>query len=258
LDRTSVQNAAAALARIFQLSSGIRASWGSRDEALKWWIRQTEAQGVFVFQSSAVEPDEARGFVLQDSYAPFIFLNAKEARAARIFTLIHELVHLLIGAPGLSNLRPIFRPRTEADRIEVFCNAVAGEVLVPTQLLAPRTAKVDHNHIREFISDLSSEFRVSTEVVARRLLDMGVITPSIYRKLRKEYQDEWKRLQAMQKKKRGGPAYDVRVVQKNGAAFVRLTLGAMSNGKVTVRDVSRILNVKLAHLHKVAATAGKE
>ena len=71
----------------------------TRALALKYWYDKIEKLGVFVFETGnmkgrKIEPEEVRGFVISDDYAPFIFINAQDTKAGQIFTLFHELVHL--------------------------------------------------------------------------------------------------------------------------------------------------------------------
>ena len=70
-----------------------------------------------------------RGFALADEFAPFVVINPRDAAAARCFTLLHELVHLWLGEPGISGGDPL-------DPVEVFCNKVASNFLLPDEELA--------------------------------------------------------------------------------------------------------------------------
>lgn len=65
-----------------------------------------------------------RGFALADEFAPFIIVNPRDSAGARSFTLLHELVHLWLGEPGISGGNPM-------DPVEVFCNRVASAFLLP-------------------------------------------------------------------------------------------------------------------------------
>ena len=47
--------------------------------------------------------NEFRAFVLIKRYAPLIFINTKDSKNARLFSLVHELVHLWYGKTELFN-----------------------------------------------------------------------------------------------------------------------------------------------------------
>lgn len=70
---------------------------------------QIAYNGVLVMQKGGVglgtnrplSIEEMRAFVLLDDYAPLIFLNQKDSYTARVFSLIHEFVHILRGTDEL-------------------------------------------------------------------------------------------------------------------------------------------------------------
>ena len=144
-------------------------------DALRLFIRQADEAGVLIMTSGIVmsntsrrlDPTEFRGFALSDPLAPLIFVNGSDTKAAQMFTLAHELAHLWLGASALSNSGADswqgFRPE------EVWCNAVAAELLVPLANL--RTELHDDEPLADTVSRLARAFKVSTLVILRRLLD---------------------------------------------------------------------------------------
>ena len=103
--------------------------------ALKFWKQTVEARGILVCQTSvnthlSIKLETARGFCIAEKPFPVIVLNPKDRPHSRIFTIIHELVHIGLGKSVIQNT-DLKRGRPPEDPTEVFCNEVAEEVLVP-------------------------------------------------------------------------------------------------------------------------------
>jgi len=232
----------------------------TREDTLLLWLRKTERAGVFVFREGGIDLRECRGFAASDDIAPFIYLNSEDARSAQMFTLVHELAHLLINQSGVSNLLEDGRYKSnEASTVESFCNQVASEVLLDRERFEIEWTRLTHLDIEDQIERLSVAFKVSEEVVARRLLDGRRINQGLYRQLREEYQLRWNELKrvkiARMKTQVGGPSFYQTKVANNGYAFTRTVIGAFSGGSLSGREASALLGVKLNYFPKLAAVA---
>ncbi|MBW8016023.1 MAG: ImmA/IrrE family metallo-endopeptidase [Planctomycetes bacterium] len=231
-------------------------------DALRLWINKAEELGVFVFRGGSysyeqIDIIEARGFALTDDYAPFIFLNAQDAKAGQIFTLIHELAHLWLNISGISNLVAARRATGESDRIEIFCNAVSAEVLVPQKCFSQRWRRVIMDKtVEEGIDSSARHFNVSREVIARRLLTWGKITNRKYRDLAQMFVEEWHANKILEKERQSlqdsRPNYYVIKSMNNGHSFCKIVIGAYQNGQLSGRDTSNLLGVKINKLVGVA------
>lgn len=234
----------------------------SSDAALKVWIKKVESIGVFVFRDSRISTLEARGFAISDDYAPFIFLNSNDSKYAQIFTLVHELVHLWINEPGISNLEAKGSALdSSSSEIEIFCNKVTGLVLLNPLLFDEKWATRNSGRtLEENIEKLARYFKVSREVVARRLLDDGIISNANYNKLRNQYRIEWLAYKEIEKKKlkqkKSRPSPYRTLFNRNGNSFSRVLLTAYNSGSVSGRDLSGLLNCKLNNLKKYADISG--
>ena len=116
-----------------------------------------------------LDPDEFQGFALVDDYAPLVFVNGADYKAAQMFTAAHELAHIFVGAEGVSALdrtRPIYDGPKER-----FCNKIAAEFLVPTDTLGEFLSKKDAGP-----KSVAAHFKVSVIVAARRMLDTGAMS----------------------------------------------------------------------------------
>lgn len=216
--------------------------WESEYEAAHAWIDATESMGVLVTHAEGINIDEMRGFCLYDTTAPLICLNSKDHPHPRIFSLIHELTHLAIAAPGVSSHNTPATPRSDTQIIEVFCNSVASRVLVPQTDFANRTiGRRNEYDIRKLTQTLSKLYRVSPEVIARRLLDNNKITPNFYRSLRKDFS-------SAPTKNDGFLIYPRKVVRYNGRKYSKAVLSAFYADRINASDVSTYLNAKLNNL----------
>jgi Zn-dependent peptidase ImmA (M78 family) len=145
-------------------------------EALHLLISRTEEAGIFVVLNGVVNNNtkrkldlgEFRGFVLYDDFAPFVFLNNNDVISGKIFTLIHEIAHVLVGKSASFDLRQL---QPASDSTEEYCDKVAAEFLVPRNLLI---AHIQNSGID--YQALARVFKVSQIVIARRLLDLNQIT----------------------------------------------------------------------------------
>ena len=145
-------------------AAGWAEQYGTWSDALVALRDRAELAGIIVVINGVVgnnthrklDPEEFRGFVLPDEYAPFVFVNGADAKGAQMFTLAHELAHLWIAQPGVFDLRDM---QPAPDPRERFCNAVAAEFLIPEEEL--RRAWVEVRDAPEPFSALARRFKVS-------------------------------------------------------------------------------------------------
>lgn len=175
---------AAAIRNYLGISLEAQAKWKSDELALKKWREAIEDAGIFVFKAPFKQKDIS-GFCLRDQDFPIIYLNNSTTKTRQIFSLLHELAHLLSSINGLSKLDQSYIERlpNEERQIEKFCNAIAAEVLMPTddfQQQAQRfPADVERASEQQF-SDLAAHYGVSREAVLRRFLDQGRVSAVFY------------------------------------------------------------------------------
>ena len=195
---------------------------------------------------------EARGFSLGNQPLPLVAVNGKDAPVARIFSLFHELTHVILRNTGLCDLHEY-----DADQssVEVYCNRVAAEMLVPEESLLrrvtdrpDRTDEWSDDELRE----LAGTFQVSREVILRRLLTMGFTSEAYYRQKRANMLAEYR-----SRSTTGGGflPYYRRVLRDNGIAFTSLALSAYRNEVISSIELSRLLgDIKLQHIPAIERT----
>lgn len=120
------------------------------------------------------------GFCLYDDEFPIIYVNNTAAKVRQIFTLFHELAHLLFHTSGIDVTGDDYLSslRGEAKRIEVICNRFAGEFLVPADAFDALIHRQERNE--ETARALAAEFNVSWLVIYRRFYDRQWISKQAY------------------------------------------------------------------------------
>ena len=242
---TSPETVAARMRETLGFDRAARRECSTWTDALRLIIRQADEAGILVMVSGIVtsnssrclDPGEFRGFALSDSLAPLIFVNGKDTRAGQMFTLAHELAHVWLGASALSNLGAA--PATGLrHHEEVWCNAVAAELLVPLHDLQSELQR--NEPLPDALSRLAHTFKVSTLVIVRRLLDAGWLT-------RERFDTAWrqenKRLREIVQAGNGGN-FDRTTVARVGRRFTRALVVSTLEGQTLYRDAFRMLGIK--------------
>ena len=122
-----------------------------------------------------------RGFCIAQKPFPVIIINPKDSPYGRIFTIIHELAHIALGKSIVQPMGDKEDRPQDWSQTEVFCNEVAGAVLVPA---AELSEKVNLPTLETDLPQLSKHFRVSSEVIMRRLETLAYISQEDYQEYR--------------------------------------------------------------------------
>lgn len=213
-------------------------NWEQALDGLKGAIQNT---GILVFANGVVgsnnrrvlDPEEFRGFVLCDPLAPLIFINNQDAKSARMFTLAHELAHLWLGEDALFNFN-MLEPATV--ELEVHCNAIAAEFLLPAAKLREQWPPRPGD---DPFGQLARRFKVSSLVVARRCLDLELISREDYLTHHQESQQRY-----MQKPKGNGGNYYATAGSRLDPNFVTAVAQARRSGKLLPTHAQRLMGMK--------------
>ena len=239
------QDVAARMADTLGFDVAARAACSTWEEALQLFIDQADAAGVLVMVSGVVlsnnrrtlDPEEFRGFALADRRAPLVFINGADTKSGQMFTLAHELAHLWLGSTAVSDASAA--PLNGYRREEVWCNAVAAELLVP--LAALRPAIQPDEPLGVAMQRLARQFKVSTLVVLRRLLDAGALDrPSFDR----AWAEERARLRELARSGAGGGDFYRTTLSRVSRRFARALVESTLEGQTLYRDAFRMLGVK--------------
>lgn len=168
--------------------------WGNTDTALKQWRAAIEAAGIFVFKA-AFEQKEISGLCLRHAEFPLIHLNNSTTKTRQVFSLLHELAHLLLKVNGLSKFDSNYIEglATREQQIERFCNAFAAETLIPAADFRDKTSSWPRNveqQGEQHFSTLAARYGVSREAILRRFLDQGRISANFYKSKARDWESQ--------------------------------------------------------------------
>ena len=222
-----------------------------------------EAKGVYVLLKgdlgnyhTAMDTEVFRGFTVADEVAPFIVLNDRDARPAWSFSLLHELVHLILGQSGIGNAR------TE-NNIEAFCDRVAGDFLLPVdelELLNLPWATATETQVAEQISKFAEDRNLSRTMVAYRAFSNRMIRRdtfnSLYAMFRQQWQQERSRRRERSRDSDGGPSYYVVRRNRVGQGIIRLAGRMMRSGAFSTSGAARMLGVKPTQVGEMLSPRG--
>lgn len=222
----------------------------SRADLVSRLSSAAEAVGIVVIRSGIVgnntrrglDVQEFRGLALSDPLAPLIFVNSADAKAAQAFTIVHELAHLWIDSSGVSN---VDGATEQDDSVERFCNAAAAEVLVPAADFTGRFRSFSVDAVRA----LSDRYRVSTLVIARRALELNLISrPEFFRFLDERNGED----RPVAPTKPGGD-FRRSLVARNSRILTDALIGSVAAGKTLYREGASVLDVRVATFEKLVA-----
>ncbi len=231
-----------------RLSFGVeeRQAFPNKGEVRRVLIDRIESIGVLVMVNGVVgadthrklDPAEFRGFALSDPLAPLIFVNGADAKAAQLFTLVHELAHIWLGRSALSEAAMDSREgRTE----EQWCNSVAAEVLLPLDGL-----RFDYGGqvTVEELERLAKRYKVSTLVVLKRIFDAGFLAWDEYTE---RYRGEYERVMSLVRDKNGdsgGGNYYKTQPLRLSRQFAKAVISSTLEGSTTYREAYQLLGTK--------------
>lgn len=253
--RQGVAHAVAALSALLGFSPLAPRRRGSPETLFKLLRETAEDAGIFVLvlgdlgsHHHTIPASVFRGFAIADPVAPFVVINSKDARAARVFTLVHELVHILLGQTGVSGTVSTAAPRTDDARIERFCNDVAGEFLLPSEAYRRDVAAFGANDIekaRAAVEQIATRWSVSEPMVAYRLNREGDLSAGAYETLRSEFYARWQaNLKRERDRSSSGP--NPRVVKQFslGDALVSLVHRTVRDNTLSHTKAASVLGAK--------------
>lgn len=223
------------------------------EQAFDYLRALAEKAGVFVLLAgnlgsfhTDLDTASFRGFALADALAPFVVINDKDAKTAWSFTLLHELVHIVLGTSGISGAR-------FEGEVEKFCNDVASEILLDERELAelalPDGELVD---LLRAVAEFARARNLSGSLVAYRLYRAGLIKRADWDQLGQAFTEAFH--ESRRTRPPGQPNYYVVRRHRLGRALLDLMDVTMQEGLITPTKAGQVLGVKPRNVQTLLAT----
>lgn len=207
------------------------------------WREKFQSLGIFVFKD-AFKDDNFSGFCLYDEVYPIIYINNSMSFSRQIFTLFHELYHLIMATSGIDTIRDEyihFLEETNQD-IERKCNKFAQNFLVENSDFVNECKVIDDigENIDENIAELANVYVVSKEVILYKLAENRRISIETFQKKLEQYQVEYRRRKSSEKRS-GGNYYNTKASYL-GKKYLEIVFNKYSEGAIDMFKVAEYLN----------------
>jgi len=217
------------------------------NQALEAYIEKVESLGVVISQLSLTQ-DNLRGFSIVDDIVPIIGIKrGGEQPTAKIFTLFHELGHILLSEGGLCDLS-----EKTSSEIEKWCNAFSAEVLIPSAELLQMDIIIEqqrtNNKIwaKKSLIEMGNHFHVGPLAILRSLLENNLTTHNYYR----EKHQLWNKLQFGRAKHPEGKNIPKDTIKEKGRTYISLAFSAYDTNRIDLKDLSDFLGIRLSYIPK--------
>ena len=213
--------------------------WRDVDAALEHWRDALLSVGIYVFKDQ-FRQDDFSGFCLYDDQFPIIYVNNTTAKTRQIFTLFHELAHLLFHTSGIDTLEDDYIDALPNDQrwIEVICNRLAARLLVPDDVF--ERAFSGRPATEATAEELATLFKVSREFVFRKFLDRELISQD-------EYAAAAARWAGQKKPGTGGNHYNTKIAYL-GEEYINLAFSQYYQNRIDEAQLADLLDTKPKNL----------
>jgi len=211
-----------------------------------------EDMNIYVFQFS-MPVEDARGFVFVDDSPNVIVVNTKDNIEARLFSLMHEFGHILLGE-SVIDLPDV--ASSSKDRIELWCNTFSASFLLPKPVA--KDIFIENKAVltqRKTLNYLSRKYKVSKAMLLLSMRKLNFIQKKDYDNILNQFKPDLKKEKAT--KGGGGVPADRKTLSEVGNKFISLVANNYDREFITYTDALNYLSIKSKNFDKVLAKAKK-
>ena len=241
-EQVTVRNAktkAAEMRNLLDLQNNFIPPGKSESQTLNFWRSLLESHGILVFQASKIGINIFRGLSIYHEMLPIILLNGADSYNGKIFTLFHELAHIVNHTSGMCSLN-------DNENEEYIANIFSANFLMPEELIDSKLNK-NSNSVKSIdqVEILAKQLKVSSLAAGVRLHTLGYISEDLLESIRTRSDKQWKDKREQQKEKPGGPPHWKTSFRNLGSGYIGTIARALEDQKVDWLDASYLLNEKI-------------
>lgn len=152
-----------------------REEWKTPSKAFDGWRDALEGLGVLVFLFP-MGTSSVRGFSLWDGQAPVVAINSAWKDEARIFSMFHELGHLVTRSSSACAPATLMTGDSK-DKAERWCERFAAALLIPQKALD----EIGNVSDLRSLGNLARKYKVSLSAMALQLIHLNKAKWALFR-----------------------------------------------------------------------------
>jgi len=211
------------------------------EEILTSYKKNLEDNLTIIVVEYPLKADDVRAFsILSD--VSVIVMNENDKPSIKLFSLFHEICHLLKRTAGICSLD--IEPQNQD--IENYCNRFAVEFLVPADDLESEVknfGQIDNKAINQ----LTEIYAVSKQVMMIRLLWLNYMGKERYEEFKKEVEEGMKQ---KKQKKFGHRNWEKIYLNRIGQLVINEVKKSYIEEKITFYEASSVLDLKTKYAEK--------
>jgi Zn-dependent peptidase ImmA (M78 family) len=196
--------------------------------------------------------EQVRGLALLRNPMPVVAINAKEILEAKAFSLLREVVHLMLA--GSDEELPASRERRKGAEwadVERFAEVAASHALIPEEArrrVVGRSSLAPTAWTIQEVRRAANKFWVTPLATATRLRESGFMSWTDYNSWRAEWNAH---VATLPPRSKGFATPVAKAISRARRPFAQLVLEALSANRITVVDASRYLELRFEHFEKL-------
>ncbi len=212
-----------------------------------------EDKGILVFQIKEISMKEVRGISIYNDALPIIGVTSNDEKRAKVFTLFHEMAHLV--SRNTESFCLVDFDEDNVDK-EKWCDQVAAETLLPEEIFKKIIEDFleKNTDIRSdnFLGKMADIFGISKFVVLRRLIDLNYIDKDQYWEKYNEMRNSYNEFVRNKKDNKTKMDYITLYLSRSGNLFPRIILTAYNIGNISYGEMCQALSIQSKNIDEIS------